>query len=562
MSDILLVQPPIEDFYLTAKRTVPYGLASIAASLIEVGFTVEILDGLATSRSRPIPTPQEMGHLEPYYGKPDLSPFGLFHQYRHYGYSYEHIAEKARRSRAWLVGISSLFTAYSDCAIRCARAIKERHPQCTIVMGGHHPTELPQSVMECPAVDCLIRGEGEESMPLLAKALRQGASLETVPGMVFRDTAGNVHVSPPAMASNLDHCPPPAHHLLNRKYYSRGKKGTLTLVASRGCPFQCTYCSTSRTSCITYRRRTLEKVREEIEKAMESGQIGFIDLEDENISLHKEWFLQLLAFISRKFPEGSVELRAMNGLYPPTLDEEVVAAMKSAGFKTLNLSLGTTRKEQAKRFKRRDVTDSFDHVCRLAEKHGMDTVGYILVGAPGQYAEDSLMDLLFLAERPVLAGVSIYYPAPGSEDFETCRRLDLLPRHFSLMRSTAVSISHTTSRDEAVTLLRLGRLLNFIKSLVKQGWKMGAKGTPEAASPPLDTRTATGLQLLESFLRDGCIRGITPSGEIYPHRQSTHISERFAKAIREVNLKSVEMLPTGKAQDILNNPKHFSLESQ
>ncbi|NLJ28890.1 MAG: hypothetical protein GX433_12880, partial [Deltaproteobacteria bacterium] len=52
MADILLIQPPIRDFYLTAKRTIPYGLACIAASLIKEGFSVEILDGLATSKSR------------------------------------------------------------------------------------------------------------------------------------------------------------------------------------------------------------------------------------------------------------------------------------------------------------------------------------------------------------------------------------------------------------------------------------------------------------------------------------------------------------------------------
>jgi radical SAM superfamily enzyme YgiQ (UPF0313 family) len=279
-----------------------------------------------------------------------------------------------------------------------------------------------------------------------------------------------------------------------------------------------------------------------MEKAMESGPIGFIDFEDENISLHKNRFLQLLEFISKKFPQGSVELRAMNGLYPPTLDEEVVSAMKNAGFKTLNLSLGTADTEQAKRFKRADVTDSFDRACYLSQKHGLTAVGYILVGAPGQYARDSLRDLLFLAERPVLAGVSIFYPAPGSKDFQECRNLGILPRHYSLMRSTAIPISNTTSRLESVTLLRLGRVLDFIKFLLKNAYKLELNGATKVTaskvmSPIPDSRTAMGIQLLENFLRDGRIRGITPSGEIYTHRQSMVLSKQFAKAIREVNLR-------------------------
>ena len=63
MPDILLIQPPIRDFYLTAKRTMPYGLASIAASLRQAGFSVTILDALATDKARVIAWPSEMAFL-------------------------------------------------------------------------------------------------------------------------------------------------------------------------------------------------------------------------------------------------------------------------------------------------------------------------------------------------------------------------------------------------------------------------------------------------------------------------------------------------------------------
>jgi hypothetical protein len=82
MIDILLIQPPIRDFYLTAKRTIPYGLTCIAAALIKEGFAVEILDGLATFRSRIIDMPREMAHLREYYFETDRSPFALFNHYK------------------------------------------------------------------------------------------------------------------------------------------------------------------------------------------------------------------------------------------------------------------------------------------------------------------------------------------------------------------------------------------------------------------------------------------------------------------------------------------------
>ena len=153
MPDILLIQPPIRDFYLTAKRTIPYGLTCIASTLMNSGFSVAILDGLATSKSRIRDLPEEMKYLLPYYGRPDLSPFALFHHFRHYGYSFDTIGKKAGDSGAFLVGVSSLFTPYVREAIRTAEVVKACLPDAKIVMGGHHPTALPESVLASAAVD-------------------------------------------------------------------------------------------------------------------------------------------------------------------------------------------------------------------------------------------------------------------------------------------------------------------------------------------------------------------------------------------------------------------------
>lgn len=181
MPDILLIQPPIQDFYLTAKRTLPYGLAGIAANLRQEGFSVEILDALATSKNRVIAWPGEMAYLEPFFGRSDRSPFGLFHTFRHFGYSFEHIANQTRRSGAFLIGISSLFSAYSAVALETAAIVKQACPHAFIVLGGHHPTALPEQVIQHPAVDFVLRGDGELGLPLLAKALRQALPLDGIP---------------------------------------------------------------------------------------------------------------------------------------------------------------------------------------------------------------------------------------------------------------------------------------------------------------------------------------------------------------------------------------------
>jgi anaerobic magnesium-protoporphyrin IX monomethyl ester cyclase len=109
--NILLIQPPIRDFYLTAKRTIPYGLASIAAGLMEAGFCVQILDTLATAKSRIVDLPQEMAYLRSFYGRPDQSAFALFHHFKHFGYSFDTIGQRVKKAQPFMVGISSLFSA-------------------------------------------------------------------------------------------------------------------------------------------------------------------------------------------------------------------------------------------------------------------------------------------------------------------------------------------------------------------------------------------------------------------------------------------------------------------
>jgi len=328
MVDILLIQPPMADFYLTAKRTIPYGLASIAAAVSQKGFSVAILDAMATGKSRVIDPPPGVDGMNAYYGRRDLSPFSLFHQFRHYGYSLEHIGREIKKSGAFLVGIASLFTAYSDMALAVARIAKASLPGCKVVVGGHHPTALPEAVMQEPAVDWVLRGEGEASLPALAVALRTGNGLVDVPGIVRRESDGSLHIAAPALCEDPDRLPVPAFELVRRKFYQRGGEDSLAVTASRGCPLACSYCSTGRNSWMGFRKRSVAAVLREIRAAGQGRRVGFIDFEDENLTMDRRWFLDLMEGIRGLFGDALPELRAMNGLFPPSLDAPVVRAMQ------------------------------------------------------------------------------------------------------------------------------------------------------------------------------------------------------------------------------------------
>jgi anaerobic magnesium-protoporphyrin IX monomethyl ester cyclase len=270
--------------------------------------------------------------------------------------------------------------------------------------------------------------------------------------------------------------------------------------------------------------------------------IGFIDFEDENLALEKNWILALLVGLNKIFKGSPPELRAMNGLYPPSLDREIMTAMRGAGFKTINLSLGSFSKDQLTRFKRPDVRKAHDRALDLAQELGLTCVSYVIAAAPGQSATSSLDDLLCLAQRRTLAGLSIFYPAPGSLDYGMCREKGLIPKHFSLMRSTALPLDDTTTRLEAITLLRLARILNFIKTRIDLH---GCLPLGEACGNEVmdGNRDVISHKLVQYFLQDGIIRGVDKKGNLYAHKTDADLCQKFIKKIRDLPLMGVEKGP-------------------
>lgn len=536
--DILLIQPPIQDFYLTAKRTLPYGLITIAAVLQGKGYRVAILDGLARGKSRPAPLPPELGYLKALYASADASPFGLFHQYRHYGYALATIAEEARRSGASLIGIASLFSAYEDMALECAREVKSRCPGARIALGGHHPTQFPERVLDHPAVDFVLRGDGEVGLPVLADRLRENGTLASVPGIAYDRENGGRFIRSPVYVDHLDQLPMPATELVKSRYYRRMGGDTLVIAASRGCPMQCSYCCMGTPAGIPYRRRSVNHVMREIRHAARGRQIGLIDFEDENLAMDRDWFERLLTEIIIFFGDRPPELRAMNGIYPPALTLNMIARMRRAGFRELNLSLGSCDRGQTRRFRRPYVRDAFDRVLGWAEGLDLSAVGYIIAGAPAQNPLSSLQDLLFLAGRRVLVGLSIYYPAPASLDFSYCHQQGILPTSPLCWRSTALPLDHKTRRNESLTLLRLARLLNFMKQCMdKDGFLPPPEPFPRHQPTITPNRHEMGRQLVSWFRHDGIIRGIGQHGEIVNHPTDNQLTRAFLEGLCEVSIR-------------------------
>ena len=162
---IILLQPPIQDFYDTDIRHQPVGLcylkAAIKKYLPEV--EAEVRDYHHGWGRKSIGLPRELRYLRDIFSRPDKSPFCGFYHYYHFGADFEVIGREIAAAKPDLVGISSLFSPYYREVLDSAAAIKN-HYEVPIVLGGAHASACPEMMLASPAVDYVIRGEGERPL--------------------------------------------------------------------------------------------------------------------------------------------------------------------------------------------------------------------------------------------------------------------------------------------------------------------------------------------------------------------------------------------------------------
>jgi len=169
---VLLIQPPVQDFYDTDVRLQPIGLVYLKAAVGKHLPDVEIIlkDYHAGCSRRTVAIPQELAYLTEYYPVADKSPFSTFHQYYHFGKSFDDIETKIAELQPDVVGISSLFTPYCRETLEVAARVKKR-TDAVVVMGGSHASAVPESLLASPHVDYVIRGEGERALVELLRYL-------------------------------------------------------------------------------------------------------------------------------------------------------------------------------------------------------------------------------------------------------------------------------------------------------------------------------------------------------------------------------------------------------
>ena len=504
---ILLIQPPIQDFYQTTIRTQPIGLAYLAASLKNHGHGVEILD-CQTEKKKSTPIPAELSYLKDFYPFNDQSPFKLYSGYYHFGMNYEEIKQKVKDSKADIFGISSSFTPYHGEALEIAQIIKEWDRRKIVVMGGAHVNCDPEDVLQSPWVDYVVSGEGEIRFLLLLEKIEKGniEGIQEIDGIGYRND-GKIRINPlQNFIQDLDSLPHPTRELLDLDRYRMRKKRSTMIITSRGCPHGCAYCSAHLVMGASFRTRTPEAILKEMIECQEKYGIETFDIEDDNFTFDQRRAKQLMNLIIEKFGEEKIELSAMNGISFASLDGELLGLMKKAGFKTINLSYVSTDPSTKERMGRPKTMTEFDKILEDAERVGLNVIAYAILGMPGQTIEEMVDTLIYLMGKKVLIGPSIYYPTPGTPLFERCNKEGILPPYPGQWRSSAFPIeTKEFTRVDLLTLFRLARVFNFIKG------KMDKKELEEGITwrelyqvleEKVKEETITWVNLLSFLLRD------------------------------------------------------------
>lgn len=413
--NICLINPPIEDFYTTGIRRQPLGLLYIAAALKGAGHDVSLLNCHTNKRAR-MELPPDFSYLTGYMNPSSPYPFPFAH-YTHYGMSWQEIEKRIRESRAGLYLVSSMFTTYCEETLRVFSIIKKQHPCAAIAAGGHHASLYPGHLLENGA-DYVIRGEGEIPSVMLARMLEHGGSPSGVPDLLWME--GGVLKSSDIKIPTDIHALDIPHRDLMRPASMRGRgKNFITMIASRGCPNRCSFCTSRIVWGDGYRERGCSEIISEINFCLQNYGAEIINFEDDNLFPSRERALSLLEALIREREKHSFypELSAMNGISIERLDEDLILMMKRAGFRELDISLVSHSSDLQRKAARPFSSEQFMKIAGFAVPAGFNVRGYFILGLPGQSVEEARATISFMKKSGISVFPSVYYNvfAPQAE---------------------------------------------------------------------------------------------------------------------------------------------------
>jgi anaerobic magnesium-protoporphyrin IX monomethyl ester cyclase len=378
-----------------ANKIPPLGLAYVAAFLEKGGFEVNILDNYLLNK--PI----------------------------------EDVKLEVNRLNPTIVGINCTSNTYKRC-VETAKAVKEVLPSCKVVVGGPHPSFMPESMLQHPEIDYVVNGEGEQAMLALANNIAKGedhSALSAIPGIAYRHE-GQIVKTAQSFIKELDQIPYPARHLLpmhlyDREIYYLDVKPVDTMNIIRGCPYSCNWCNVKGIWGQTCRAFSPARVVEEIEYMAKNYGTKGIYFVGDNFTIQKKRTIQLCELIRKS--KLDIEWACDTGV--DQISRDLLKEMKSAGCRTIWFGVESGSPEILKKINRGITPEQVEHTIRLCKEEGVNTAVSFMLGIPGETAKD-MQDTYKFAKKidPTWCHFNIFIAYPGCCLYEEILRDGLYDR--------------------------------------------------------------------------------------------------------------------------------------
>jgi len=305
------------------------------------------------------------------------------------------------------------------------KMVKEVRPRIITVAGGPHPSGLPKETLKkFNQLDFVFCGEAELGLPLLLKSLEVKSGFSKVPGLGWRDKGKKIRINPQVFIKNLNSLGFPAWDLLSPQEYPDAPQGVICrnlpiapMMATRGCPFSCTFCAGWTISGKKIRRRSVEDVLAEIELLYQDYGVREIHFLDDNFTLDPDYLENFCTKLLEK--DFKISWCCPNGVRLDTLNKKTLELMKKSGCYYVSVGIESGTNRILRKMKKGITVKKIRKMVRMVNEAGMTINGFFILGYPGETKGEILKTIKF-AKSLNLARAAFYnfLPLPRTEAYE------------------------------------------------------------------------------------------------------------------------------------------------
>ncbi|MCA9056332.1 MAG: B12-binding domain-containing radical SAM protein, partial [Planctomycetaceae bacterium] len=320
---------------------------------------------------------------------------------------------KIEEFRPDIVGFSVITPNYPVACIQI-QALKSRLPELLVMAGGIHATLFPEDLLS-DGVDYVILGEGEKTTPALLDAIRNGGSLDSILGIAYREN-GDIRVnSRVAERVDLD-----AYPMVDRSLYRLDLYSHHSMVASRGCPYRCTFCCNYSGTILVkgVAVRSFDRVIDEMEVIESQFGGREVFFADDIFLLRRQ---EILRFCS-EYVERDLSLSWIGQMRADTIDDEVASAMYAANCKRIYFGVESGSDAILSDANKRMTTEQMLSGTDCAKRAGIRVKTGWIYGLPGPLSEQRKSIDFMLRMRPHEISIHQLIPFPGTPYYNEPRK--------------------------------------------------------------------------------------------------------------------------------------------